>query len=123
MPFNAQQLTAFFTANPQMGLSDAIRRRLAQEGLTTVDDFADFKEEQLKDAYKNMRTAIPGVPPIPEVRDAQNNVVAAAVPGINAIPPVLVPANCALRLKVASVAFHYYVLIDREPTAMNMNYT
>ena len=123
MPFNAAQETAFFENGPQMSLSAQLRARLAQEGLKHINDFADFEEEQLKDAFKNMRIPIPGIPAVAEVRDAQNQVIQAAVPAVPGIPPALVPANCALRLKVASIAYHYYVSIDREPTPRNMNYT
>ena len=54
--FTQVQLTAFFTNAPQMALTDAQRNRLALEGLVLVDDFIDFKEDQLDEAAKNMRT-------------------------------------------------------------------
>ena len=54
---NAQQ-NAFFTNGPQMGLSAAVRARLANEGLTVVADFDDFREDQLEQAFKNMRTNV-----------------------------------------------------------------
>ena len=72
MVFNAQQLTSFFQNAPQMALTVDQRNRLAQEGLATIDDFVDFKEDQLIDAFKNMRIAIPGVP---AVLDDQGNIV------------------------------------------------
>ena len=114
-----------------MGLTPIIRARLQQEGLVTVEDFTDFKEDQLNQAYKNMRTSIPGVAGIPAVQAQMdpNNPGVILVPGvppipaIPAIPPVLVSARCALRLKVASIAYHYYRSIDRTPTPVNMNYT
>ena len=115
--FTPVQTTAFFENGPQMGLTNAERLRLQAEGLTTINDFQDFKEDQLEQAIKNLRTAIPG---IPEVTDAAGNVVTAAVPPIL---PCLISARCALRLKVASIAFHYYSDIDRVPTPQNMNYT
>lgn len=121
--FNAAEIDGFFRNGPQMALPANVRARLAQEGLTTVLDFEDFKEEQLDAAYKNMRTAIPGIPGVAAQMDAAGNKIAAAVPAIPAIPPVLVLAKCKLRLKVASTAYHYYILIGREPTAPNMNYT
>ncbi|MCP4120802.1 MAG: hypothetical protein GY751_03535, partial [Bacteroidetes bacterium] len=100
-----------------MALTVDQRNRLAQEGLATIDDFVDFKEDQLIDAFKNMRIVIPGVP---AVLDDQGNVV---TPAIAPIPPCLVSARCALRLKVASIAYHYYVSIGRDPTPSNMNYS
>ena len=116
MVFTATQLTAFFENNPQMALPHDARQRLAQEGLTTIDDFVDFKEEELKQAIKNLRSPIPG---IPAVLDAGGNEASTAVPPI---PACLVSAKCALRLKVASCAFHYYSSIGREVTSANMNY-
>ena len=65
MAFTINQLTAFFTNRPQMGLTAAMRTRLAAEGLHDVDDFEDVREDQTNDAIKNLRTAIPGVPAIP----------------------------------------------------------
>ena len=121
--FNAQQLTNFFTNAPQMALTDGVRTRLAQEGLTLVSDFTDFKSDQLGDAYKNMRTSIPGIAGIPLVRNADGVITAEAVAAIPAIPPILVSAKCALRLKIASIAYHYFTSIGREPTPANMNYT
>ena len=109
--FNNNETDSFFTNGPQMSLSNAVRARLATEGLTTVADFSDFKEDQLNNAFKNMRTSIPGVPAIPEVRDANNVIQQALVPAIPATPPTLVSAKCVLRLKVALNAFHYYELI------------
>ena len=61
--FTASQLTSFFTSPTQMGLSSAQKTRLAKEGLTTIEDFTDFKEDQLEQAVKNMRIAVPGVAP------------------------------------------------------------
>ena len=115
--FTAAQQTAFFINGPQMTLSAVVRARLASKGLTVVTDFEDFREDQLDQAFKNMRTAIPGVP---AVLRANGAVQVAAVPPIT---PVLVSARCALRLKVASIAFHYYKAIGRTPTPINMNYS
>ena len=117
MNFNANQLTSFFTNNPQMALSPDQRLRLGAEGLVTVEDFADFKEDQLEDAIKNLRTPIPGVP---RVLNAEGNEIVAAVP---AVPPCLISAKCTLRLKIASIAYHYYVSIGHVRTPVNMNYT
>ena len=121
--FTDAQVTSFFTNGPQMAISEPIRARLASEGLVNVDDFDDFKATQLTQAFKNMRTSIPGVPGIPEVRNADGVVTAQAIAPIPAIPPVLVSAKCALRLQVASHAYHYFIDIGREPTPVNMNYT
>ena len=121
--FNNAQNDAFFTNGPQMNLTATERARLAQEGLTIVDDLLDFKEDQIDQAIKNMRTAIPSVPGVAEVRDQNNNIVTAAVPTIPPVLPVLLSARTALRLKVASIAYHYYLSIGRVPTPVNMNYS
>ena len=121
--FNANQLDAFFLNGPQMGLSVPVRVRLSQEGLTTIDDFADFKKDQLDQAFKNMRTAIPAIPGVPAILDANNQVQVPAIQGVAAVPPVLVSAKCALRLQVASKGYHYYISVGRTPTPANMNYT
>ena len=123
MVFTNVQNTSFFENGPQMHLSAAVRARLAQEGLVSVEDFEDFKEDQLKAAYKNMRTSIPGTAAIAEQADNNGNVIVPAVPAVPAIHPCLVSAKCSLRLAIASTAFHYYVSIGREPNAVNMNYT
>ena len=80
--FNANQHDAFFLNGPKMSLTPAVRFRLAQEGLTVVDDFSDFKEDQLNQAFKNMRTSTPAVAGIPTaIQDANTNniVVPAAI--------------------------------------------
>ena len=92
-----------------MNLTPAERDRLAIEGLDVVEMLADFKEEELKMAVKNMREPIPGDP------NAQ--------PPVAPIPAVHLSALCFQRLKIASNAFHYYEDIGRDITARNMNYT
>ena len=117
MAFTAAQTNSFFQNGPQMGLSADQRARLALEGLVTVEDFEDFKEDQLSNAIKNLRTGIPGVA---AVVDAVGQV---QVPAIAPIPPCVIPARSALRLKVASIAYHYYMNTGRTITSANMNYT
>ncbi len=123
MAFNNQTTTSFWENEPQMGLSDVQRRRLANEGLRTIEDFFDFKADQIDQAIKNMKTSVPDVLPIPEQRDENGTIVRAGIEGIRGIPPCLVPAKCVLRLKVASIAYHYYLDTGRTPTPANMNYT
>ena len=119
--FNAVQNASFFTNGPQMALSPQVRERLAQEGLENANNLVDFKKEQLEQAYKNMRTAIQGVPEIAAQLDNDGNVLVEAIPAVMPSPPVLVPAKCCLRLLVASVAYHYYESIVRDQTPQNMN--
>ena len=107
MPLAALQLTQFFISGVQMDLSAAMRNALAAQVLTTLDDFSDFRKEELEQAIKNMRTTIPGVPAIPAVLANNGNVLVAAVPAIPPILPLIMPAKSAHRLLVASVAWHY----------------
>ena len=123
MAFTNPTTEAFFTNGPQMGLTPVQRNRLAGEGLSSVDDFADFKEDQLLQAIKNLKTAIPPLPGVPAVQDANGNEIQAAIPGVPGIPPCLIPAKCLLRLTVATAAYHYYVDTARTPTPANMNYS
>ena len=71
--FTNAQLTHFFTASTQMGLTVVQREALASEGLSDITDFADFKENEIKMALKNVRQGIPtvqGIPAIPERRNS-----------------------------------------------------
>jgi hypothetical protein len=120
MPFNGN--TAFFTAGTQLGLTNAQRNALAQQGLTTVDDFADFGKDELKDSLRNMRTSIPGVPAIAAVNDADGMEITPAVEAIPPVLPVILPARCTHRLLVAAIAWHNYTDTGREVNAVNMHY-
>ena len=112
MAFNQLTTTAFFDNGPQMALLPVVRQCFSLKGLSTVEDFADYKKDQLKEAIKNLHTDIP-------------RVVAGVVAGddIPAIPPCIVSAKCALCLQVASAAYHYYLSTGRARTPANMNYT
>lgn len=108
-PFNNQTHTAFWTNGPQMSLSAQQRARLALEGLALVTDFADFDEETLNDAFKNMKISLPGDPN-------------AAPP----VPPVIgVPlsAKQKFRIQTARIAFKYLMDTGRPVTPQTMNYT
>ena len=115
--------TPFWTDRDQMGLSDAERRALSNEGLEVIADFADFREDQLKQAFKNIRTATNPIPGVAEVLDTDGTVLYPAIPPIPAIPGVRLPAKCMLRLQVATTAFEYYFSIQRPVTVSNMHYT
>ena len=114
MPFTAVQNTNFFENAPQMALSVPLRVRLAQEGLLTFEDFADFKDDQLQQAFKNLRTSIPGIAAVAEQRDANGNVIVPATNAVLAIPPLLISAKCSLRLHSISMKLldvHTHLLI------------
>ena len=128
MTLTALQRTNFFTAGVQMGLSGAQRTALANEGLVTEADFIDFKEDEIKTAFKNMRSSIPGVPGvpgIPEQVNAEGNVILPAVPAIAPIPgyqAIPIPARCASRILVASIAWNYYHETGRASSQNNMHF-
>ena len=121
--FTNHQTDSFFMNGPQMSLTAIVRERLSNEGLTQISDFSDFKEDQLSAAFKNMRTSIPGVAAVAQQVAADGTIIVPAVDAVPALLPTLVSAKCALRLKVASIAFHYYESIGRDITPSNMNYT
>ena len=128
MTLTALQLTNFFTAGVQITLTGAQRTALAYEGLVTEADFIDFKNEELKTAFKNTRSSIPGipgVPGVPEQVDAAGLVVLAAVPAIAPVPglrAIPVPARCASRILVALIAWNYYHENGRASTQNNMHF-
>ena len=115
--FTPNQNTAFFTKGSQIALPNNIRAWLVLEGLVNVDNLDDFKEYQINQAFKNICTSITGITAVGAAGEA------AAVPTVSPIPPVLVSAKCALRIKVASIEYHYHVSIGRDITLANMNYT
>ena len=93
------QLNQFFTSGTQMDLTNIQRRALAIEGLTIIDDFEDFKSEELYIAFKNVRSGIPGTPrvePIAAVLNASDNITVLAVLPIPALAGVLIysPIKC-----------------------------
>lgn len=123
MAFNAAQQEAFWINGPQMALPALVRIRLQEEGLVVVDDFEDFKEDQLNKAFKNLRSPIPGVPAVVDPAIPVGDPGHIIVPAVPPVPPAIVSARSAQRLLVASVAYHYYRDTARTPTPANMNYT
>ena len=119
MVFTANQNTQFFTSNAQMALTPDQRNALRRQALETVQDLVDFKQDELKVAFRNARTSLPGTPAIPAVPAVpavmlDGNVIQAAVPAIADVPsipaihPVPILARSTMRLLIAAVAFHYY---------------
>ena len=126
MPFTAPQLTQFFTSGAQMALTASQRASLAAQGLTSVDDFADFGKDELDQAIRNMRTHIPGVSAVaavPAVRGNNGSAAVAAIPAVPAILPIVMPAKSTHRLLVAAIAYHYYTETSRAVTHTNMHYS
>ena len=44
-----------------MALLTLVRTHLVAEGLESIEDFADFKKDQLNEVIKNLCTPIPGI--------------------------------------------------------------
>ena len=107
---NAQR-TNFFTVGVQMGLAGEQRIALSNEGLVNETDFIDFQDEELKIAFRNVRSGVPGISGVTaiteQVDNATGDVLVAAVPfvaAISAIRATPIPAKCASRLLTASIA-------------------
>ena len=57
MVLTGPQMNAFHLNPDQMGVTAAAKAQLAQEGLDSVDDLAEFDEKSLLQACKNARAA------------------------------------------------------------------
>ena len=106
-----------------MGLTDTQIQALANEGLTIIDDFEDFKEEELKIAFKNVRSRILGTPRVETVAIVLNvagNIIeraVSAIPAVAGVRSVPIPAKLTSCLLVASMVFNYYQEIGCAITA------
>ena len=67
MVLTAAQITTFFTNNNQMGMAQATVNQLANKGITTVDDLAEFDKESLQQVAENLHHP-PGRVPDPTAR-------------------------------------------------------
>ena len=93
MVLTAQQTTSFFEEADQMGLPHDTVVQLAQEGISTVYDLADFDKESLQAVADNLRRP-PGRVPNPDP---------AAAPGSTIpTPPFVFGAKSHKRLLVAT---------------------
>ena len=100
-----------------MVLSMVACNRLGQEGLESNNIFSNFNDDQIYQAIKKMRTYITGVA---AVLGKRYIVVA---PRVATISQCIVSTECSFRLKVTSLAFHYYRAIGRGRTPTNLKYT
>ena len=110
MVFTNAQTAAFFTDLDQMSLHNATCDQLIIEGITAVDDLAEFEEEEFKQLVKNLRNP-------PEVPDPNN------AGQLVRVAPFVLNAKSLKRLKVSADAARYYNIIGRELTPGNMNWT
>ena len=79
MVLTVAQLTAFFTNNNQMGLEQATVNQLTNEGITTVDDLAEFDKESLQQVAENLHCP-PGRVPDPTAGAIGGALVGATIP-------------------------------------------
>ena len=112
-----------------MGLTGEQRTALSNEGLVLETDFQDFQDEELKTAFRNVRSGVPGIPGVAaiseQIDNVTGNVLVAAVPFAAAIPAIRatpIPAKCASRLLTASIAYNYYVDTNRAISQNNMHF-
>jgi hypothetical protein len=62
MPLTAAQTTAFFENAAQMGIPHATVIQLQDEGISTVDDLADFDKDTIEQIAANLRRPAGRVP-------------------------------------------------------------
>ena len=128
MTLTNQQRTNFFTAGVQMALTAAQRQALASEGLLNEGYFIDFKDNELKNSFKNMYSSLPGVPRLTGVPEQVNGAGDVVVPTVLAITPIPVvqatpiPARFASRILVTSIAWNYYHDTGSDSTQNNMHF-
>uniref|UniRef100_A0A7S2RCB1 Uncharacterized protein n=1 Tax=Eucampia antarctica TaxID=49252 RepID=A0A7S2RCB1_9STRA len=122
------QLTQFYTSGTQMCLTNRQRIRLSTEGLLTINDFEYFKEDELKIAFKNVRSGISGstrIDLVPAIVQDDGTVLEHEISTIHDVPgvhTVMIPAKSTSRLLIASVVYHYCCDTGRAVTVANMHF-
>jgi predicted DNA-binding WGR domain protein len=114
MPLTAAQTTAFFENAAQMGIPHATVIQLQDEGISTVDDLADFDKDTIEQIAANLRRPAGRVPdPNP----------AAAVGATIPTPPFVFGAKSQMRLINSTNLLRYYDSVGRNTTAGNLQWT
>ncbi len=54
MVLTANQVSAFFEDQAQLGIPHATRIQLQQEGIITVEDLAEFEDDAIKQIAENL---------------------------------------------------------------------
>jgi len=117
MVFTAAQRNAFFTDRAQMGIVARTRGQLQTEGITNVEDLAEFTKEALKQIAENLRRPT-GRKPHPDAGQPRGPAPGTTIP----IPPFTLGAKLFMRLVAASDLLRYYVTVGRVPGAGNMQW-
>ena len=111
MPLNNAQLTAFWTDNDQMGLSDCTPDKMAQEGLTLPEDFVDFsKKEDLDALYRTL------------LKPAKTSVGVGVNVRLQEVAQYEIPTRSQIRLHVARKMMVYYAMVGRSVEADDLRW-
>ena len=110
MVLTAGQTAAFFEDEDQMAIPHETVLQLQNEGITDIQDLADFDKETLVQVANNLRRP-GGRIPDPAVRG-----------GMVATPPFVFGAKSQLRLGLAGHLVRYYNTVGRELSAGNMKW-
>ena len=107
MPFDAAQLTAFWTSPDQMGLSARTCTQMASKGLVTPANFEDFSERSDLDALVKLLLKPAKVP-----RGAADN--------LREVKSYAIPAKSPIRIDGARKMVLYYTLVGCPMGAADM---
>jgi hypothetical protein len=114
MVLTAVQTSAFFQEEAQMGIPNLTVAQIQADGITNVQDLANFDKESLQQLADNLRR------PGGRVLDPNPN----AAPGTTIpTPAFLFGAKCQKRLQVATDLIKYYDATGRDYTAANLQWT
>jgi hypothetical protein len=113
MVLTAAQTAAFFHEEAQMGIPNPTIAQMQAEGITNVQDLADFDKESLQQLADNLRR------PGGRVQDPNPN----AAPGTTIPTPAFVfGAKSQKKLLVATDLIKYYDATGRDYTAANLQW-
>ncbi len=104
-------ITAFFENPDQMGIPHETVLQLVHEGISDVQDLADFQPDTIDKIAANLRK------PATRVADTSANAAAGAT---LALPPFVFSAMSQKKLTIAAELLRYYGLVGRPTTAANI---
>jgi len=134
MVFTNAQTTAFFEHNDQMALPNAARIQLQVEGLTSIDDLAEFNQDMFEKIASNLRRPSGWIPD-PAIPNAmipqplfvfgtksQQDLVAAAdlVQYYSTVGRTLATANVQWRTHIKTFKEHWSALTARQKLTPNV---
>ena len=107
MPITVAQTKLFFEANNQMAILQPTLAQLQNDGITMVDDLAEFDKETLQQIADNLRRPGGRVPDPNYVPPDPMPIPAPVVPTV-ATPPFIFGAKSQKRLQVACELVRFY---------------